>query len=71
MFAFWIFIQFGQVLKLKNFSVRWWTTCLRVKCLRGMCVWIFCVIEEEGLQLHFDNCGLGCFSRLGCVLVAV
>jgi hypothetical protein len=30
-----------------------------------------CVIEEEGLQLHFDVCGLGCFCCLGFVLFAV
>jgi len=29
-----------------------------------------CVIEEEGLQLHFDVCGLGCFSLLGFEMFA-
>ena len=31
----------------------------------------FIVIEEEGLWLHFDVCGLGCFCLLGFVLFAV
>jgi hypothetical protein len=30
-----------------------------------------CVIEEEGLQLHFDVLGLGCFCYLGVGLFAV
>jgi len=30
----------------------------------------FVVIEEEGLWLHFDICGLGCFCLLGLVLFA-
>ena len=36
-----------------------------------MCRIFCCVIEEEGLQLHFDICGLGCFYclGLGCLLI--
>jgi hypothetical protein len=37
-----------------------------------MCVEFFiCVIEEEGLQMHFEMLGLGCFWRLGFGLFAV
>lgn len=31
----------------------------------------FCVIEEEDLRLHFDVCGLGCFSLLRFEVFAV
>jgi len=45
----------------------------RFGCLEGgmVCLLFFCcVIEEEGLRLHFEYCGLGCFSLLGfaCLL---
>jgi len=37
----------------------------------GICVQsFFCVIEEEGLQLHFEKLALGCFCCLGFVLFA-
>jgi len=66
MFVFWVFVQFGQELNLKNFEHEMVEDLSRelVVC-RGMCVDFFCVIEEEVLQLHFDKCGLGCFCCLG------
>ena len=35
-----------------------------------MCGFFCCVIEEEGLQLHFEKSGLGCFYSLGLGLFA-
>ena len=45
---------------------------MRVEYLKGeVCLDFFCVIEEEGLQLHFEKLGLGCFCCVGFVLFAV
>jgi hypothetical protein len=43
----------------------WWSWIFMVLSCRN-----FCVIEEE-LELHFDVCGLGCFSLLGFEMFAV
>jgi hypothetical protein len=57
---------------LKILSVSYWRICPGIWMFVGfLCGFFCCVIEEEGLQLHFDVCGLGCFCCLGFVLFAV